>query len=503
MPDLATTVYTLIAAVVVLHSLRWCFSPMRAIPTVGGTSLPFLSVFTAIKWARHGRDLIQEGYRKYYGSVFKIAMFDRWLVVVSGPKLVDELRKRPDDELSTEHGLQALIPVQYMVGEETVKDLYHVDIIREKLTRSISSILPDVVDELQLATEEYIPTTKHEWISVNVFQKSREIVARASSRVFVGMHACRNPDYLDLCINFTADIIRDRTLLLLFPKILKPLVSLCAGRSAHTVQRAIPILQPIIDERKRKMGQYREDWADKPNDMLQWIIDESEVRNGTYTSIIERILLTNFAAIHTSSNSITHAIYHIAEHPEYLQPLREEIESIVNEEGWTKTGLGKMWKLDSFLRESQRHNGINIISLSRKAMQDVTLSDGTLIPRGALVVAASTPLHLDNNIYPDAEAFDPFRFAREREREGQSSKHQYVNTSVDYIAFGHGKHACPGRFFAANELKAMLAFMVLNYDIKFGGDGKRPPNMHWGPTIVPAPNAQVLFRKREVSTNVP
>ncbi|KAJ3007828.1 hypothetical protein NUW54_g3393 [Trametes sanguinea] len=485
MQDSVTIAGTALAAFLTLCLARWYLNPLRAIPTVGGTSLPFLSYLTALKW--------------YYGSVFKVAMLDQWLVVVSGPKLVEELRKRPDNEFSAEQGLQSFLPLKYMLGYETVHDQYHVDLVREKLTRSIPLILPDVIDELRLAVSEHIPATENEWVSINVLDKTREIVARASSRVFVGMQACRDPDYLDITVNFTLDVIRDRALFNLFPRFLKPIVSLLAGRAARTVQRATPILKPIIEERKRNMADYGEDWGDKPNDMLQWIIDEARTRNGTDVTIIERILLMNFAAIHTSSNSITHAIYHIAEHPEYLHTLRDEIEPIVKEEGWTKTGMAKMWKLDSLLRESQRHNGINIISLMRKAVKDIVLSNGTLIPRGALIVAASTPLHHDNNIYPDAEVFDPFRFARQRESEGESLKHQYANTSIEYIAFGHGKHACPGRFFAANELKAMLAYIVLNYDFKLGGDGKRPPNVHFGPTIIPNPDAQVQFRKREVS----
>lgn len=58
--------------------------------------------------------------------------------------------------------------------------------------------------------------------------------------------------------------------------------------------------------------------------------------------------------------SVSHALYHLAERPELLKPLREEIESLIKEEGWTKNSMAKMWKLDSFLRESQRHNGVNI-----------------------------------------------------------------------------------------------------------------------------------------------
>ena len=37
------------------------------------------------------------------------------------------------------------------------------------------------------------------------------------------------------------------------------------------------------------------------NDMLQWLIDEAVRQNHSDISVIERIMLINFAAIHTSS----------------------------------------------------------------------------------------------------------------------------------------------------------------------------------------------------------
>ena len=57
----------------------------------------------------------------------------------------------------------------------------------------------------------------------------------------------------------------------------------------------------------------------------------------------------------------------------------------------------------------------------------------------------------------------------------------------------------PGRFFAANELKALLAYLVLNYDMKLGGDGKRPASIFYGTNVIPSPTGQVLFRKRQVA----
>ena len=92
-----------------------------------------------------------------------------------------------------------------------------------------------------------------------------------------------------------------------------------------------------------------------------------------------------------------------------------------------------------------------------------------------------------------------------RENAGEGTKHQYVNTAPDYISFGHGKHAwygffslrcrieddvqtlrSPGRFFAAGALKAILAHLVLNYDIKLVEEGKRPPLVKVGGASTPA-----------------
>ena len=44
--------------------------------------------------------------------------------------------------------------------------------------------------------------------------------------------------------------------------------------------------------------------------------------------------------------------------PRYMQPMRDEVESAVSEEGWTRNAISKMYKIDSFLKETQRINGI-------------------------------------------------------------------------------------------------------------------------------------------------
>ena len=54
------------------------------------------------------------------------------------------------------------------------------------------------------------------------------------------------------------------------------------------------------------------------------------------------------------------ALYRLLSNPECIEPLRQEVETVVAEEGWTKAGMDKMYKVDSFLRETLRVDGLGI-----------------------------------------------------------------------------------------------------------------------------------------------
>lgn len=103
--------------------------------------------------------------------------------------------------------------------------------------------------------------------------------------------------------------------------------------------------------------------------------------------------------------------------------------------------MGKMQKLDSFIKESQRVNGLSVVNMDRKVLKPFTFSDGTHLPEGAFVSVAAQSTHSDGSSYPNADTFDAFRFSDMRASEGEGTKHSFVTTGVDYIPFGHGRHA--------------------------------------------------------------
>ncbi|KDQ49529.1 hypothetical protein JAAARDRAFT_165601 [Jaapia argillacea MUCL 33604] len=478
--------------------LRYLSADQRkldAIPTIGGPSVPLLSYIGAFRFLFGAPKLVQEGYDKFKGAPFKIAGIGQWIIVVGDPKGVNDIRKAPDEVLSFTEALNEMLATEYTLGPNIHYDQYHVPIVQSQLTRNISKTFDAVRDEIGAAFTDAIPLTD-EWVKSPGLDTIMQVVARTSNRVFVGLPLCRNKDYLELSIQFTIDVMKGAALINLFPAPLKPLAGRIFTNLPNRINRGMAHLQPLIEERLKNMEEYGEDWPDKPNDFLMWCMEDAQGEERTIRNWTLRILALNFAAIHTSSMSFTHALFHLAANPQYIQPMREEVEAIVNEEGWSKAAMQKMKKLDSFLKETQRYNGISCLSMTRKVLQPFTFSDGTQVPAGHTISAAATPVHHNDLNYPDADVFDGFRFANMREEDGEGTKHQFVSTGADYVPFGHGKHACPGRFFAANELKAMLAHLVINYDMKLENESVRPPDCWFVMNLTPNLTAEVMFRKR-------
>ena len=56
-------------------------------------------------------------------------------------------------------------------------------------------------------------------------------------------------------------------------------------------------------------------------------------------------------------------LYRLLANPEYIELLRQEVDPVIAQEGWTKSGMDKLHKTDSFIREVQRIDGLTSSSL--------------------------------------------------------------------------------------------------------------------------------------------
>jgi len=130
-------------------------------------------------------------------------------------------------------------------------------------------------------------------------------------------------------------------------------------------------------------------------------------------------------------------------------------------------------------------------------MQPITLADGTHLPAGTNLLAPLSGISHDERYYPSPEKFDALRFFRQRQAsEADANRWQFTSIGEGNINFGAGKHACPGRFFAGNEIKMTLAHFLLNFDIRLKDGQTRPKGMTIMMSRAPDMNGEVMFRRR-------
>lgn len=105
---------------------------------------------------------------------------------------------------------------------------------------------------------------------------------------------------------------------------------------------------------------------------------------------------------------------------------------------------------------------------------------------------------MDPEVYPNPEKYDLYRFYNLRAQPVKENGYQYVTNSPQHLLFGHGTHACPGRFFASNEMKIALCHLLLKYDWKLcDGETTRPLNLQADQGYLTNPVAKIQMRRRK------
>ncbi|KAH6918279.1 cytochrome P450 [Coprinopsis sp. MPI-PUGE-AT-0042] len=496
-------------------------SKLSAIPTVGSDSF-ILAYLSAWKFLFSGRDLIQEGYEKYPGGIFKVATLEtgsRWLVVVNSQKFIQEIKDAKDEVLSNHEFSIDLLQGTHTFGErETATQKFHVGVVKTNLTKSLATRFSDITDEITQAFEDHLPASdgeqslmfcsftlttwsRIEWTQYSIVTTLLPIVCRTSNRLFVGKPLCREPEYLEIQQDFALHVMIAASLVNLTPTPLKKIVGYLVSTVPKTIARLRKFYEAPIEERIQLQADHGNDWEVDSDDFIGQLLKAAPADCRNVRDITVTLILVNFAAIHTTSITASYALIELASRPQYIEPLRKEIADIVNAHGWTKDSLSKMHKLDSFIKEIARWKGLACTSVTRKAMKDFTFSNGVVVPAGVSLAAASASVHLDSDIYEDGSEFKGFRFSdKYNVGEGSESvepavKDQLVGPSTDFLFFSLGKHACPGRWFAANEIKCIIAHVLMNYDLKAPEEPYPPPK--WiGSQQIPDSKAQIYFKKR-------
>ena len=220
-------------------------------------------------------------------------------------------------------------------------------------------VLPPIADEIPIAFDAAIP--KHDdWTPVAIGEAFTNIIAQLSGRFVGGLHLARNPEWLQTSVDFTNDAFAAAQKLKTYPKWLRPIMQWVIPEMG-LVRKHIAIarkhIKPLIRAREADIADRGE--KGKPIDMLQMLIDGARDADRRHDFLAYTALAVSFASIHPSARSPAHLVLDLCSHPQYIAPLREEVEQMLREEEgglYSKAGLSRLVKLDSAMKESRRFN---------------------------------------------------------------------------------------------------------------------------------------------------
>ncbi|KAL3462588.1 cytochrome P450 [Aspergillus heterothallicus] len=447
-----------------------------------------------------GPSLINYGYNKYNDRPFRILKVDADMIVLPA-KYLPEIRYLPLSQIS-------LLDAQFnsVCGDYTNilnNSNLPAHTVAKRMTTSLHRIIPNVIDELQHAFKIEVPECTNRWVPVNLYSTVLRLINRATSRIIVGDSLCRNEDWLNTVTSYTHNLGLTIILLRPLPRFLRPF----AARLLPSVQYLNKTLKLVKEEvfvpiiLARREAEANDLGYQKPDDFMQWMMDTADNEYDKKPENIAQglMIIMALAVVHTSTMLITQAIYDLLIRQEYIAPLRYEIMDTLRG-GWlnaTQSCFKAQYRLDSFLRESQRFNPTSEVNVQRITKEPLVFSDGLTIPANTHICFASGPLSRDpaNLPYPnlDPSTFDGFRWCRDL----YARNNKLVSMSPSNLHFGYGRQVCPGRHFAANTSKAILSRLLVEYDMKFeeGKEGRRPLNIRNGEQIMPNFYATVLIRR--------
>ncbi|CAD8112071.1 unnamed protein product [Paramecium sonneborni] len=217
-------------------------------------------------------------------------------------------------------------------------------------------------------------------------------------------------------------------------------------------------LQNIKDILKISI-QERQKMQNKPADFLTAYIDTIQ-QNPKLTEehAIQQYILLIFAGIDTTSNLFGACCYALSVHPEWQIKLREEIKKQyqtyeqLNSENINMSNL-----ITNFINECMRMYTPVPYLIEREVIKDHKVGD-YFLKKNSQVQLCVLANNYDVNKFPNPFNFNPNRWNT-----------QNIDPFL-FIPFSTGKRNCIGQHMALMEIKCLLIYLLMNFEVNLEGE---------------------------------
>jgi len=212
--------------------------------------------------------------------------------------------------------------------------------------------------------------------------------------------------------------------------------------------RADSILMAYIKQRRTQ---------EPGHDLLQTLMD-ARYSDGDGMSdelVLSESMQLLVAGHETSSNALSWLLYLLSLHPDCLERVRQEFDSVLGEAPLSHGDVPKFEFATQVIQEGLRLYP-PFWMIDRMAVADDRAGD-IAIPRGSTVIVFVYGAHHAPRYWQSPESFDPERFTKANEK---------LRTPLTYLPFGAGPRGCIGGNYAMLQILMILSTLLRRYDFQ-------------------------------------
>lgn len=182
------------------------------------------------------------------------------------------------------------------------------------------------------------------------------------------------------------------------------------------------------------------------------------IKSISLEAITAQAIIFYVAGQETTGSTAALTIFELAQNPEHLKRLQEEVDETLkqNDGKITYDVLNHMHFLELCMQETLRkYPGLPI--LNRECTKDYVLPDTNhVIKKGTPVVISLYGMHHDPEYFPDPDKYDPYRFEEETKN----------YNPVAYMPFGEGPRICIAQRMGRINAKLAIVKLLQNFNIE-------------------------------------
>ncbi|XP_075153332.1 cytochrome P450 6d1-like [Haematobia irritans] len=198
------------------------------------------------------------------------------------------------------------------------------------------------------------------------------------------------------------------------------------------------------------------------------------------------------AGSETTSATAAYTLYELAMNPDVLGKVQDDVDKAVKKHGLnvkerlTYDAIQDMPYLDLCIMETLRKYPA-LPFLNRECTQDYQVPESKyFIKKGTAIVVSLFSLHRDPEYFPNPLEYRPERFAKD----------QMDYNPIAYMPFGQGPRQCIAQRMGMVNVKAVLAKILMNFNIQNMPQKEVEFQFHSAPVLVPKNGLLVTFSKR-------